>query len=779
MDENNIIKKKKNNNYYRRHHNHNRKYYKNQKKKNLILDLNDTGEIRNIMTYNQNTEPVVENILLVNEQTKTENDLVLNQEQELNNIVENNVDYDEPVVPLKKTKTRTKLSINNKYLKYGATFAILLVAIFSTSYSYFNYTKEDERQADIVAGEVYVKLVENSTTITLDKMYPREDSEARERNDNYFDFTIKGKNTSLSKAVIYSINISDGESVSGKTRIDPDYIKVDLQEKINNNYEYILNGVTLNDFDYSSFVPINTTSEITKEYRLRIWVGDNVLIGDTSNGATHTQTEFNNLFATYKISIDSRDMKPGVTLVNTAISDKQTAATNSCNPIWIDNMGTESDASDDIKYFTGDNSCVDMNYVWYSGKLWRITAIYPDGSMKLITNNPVTTIQWGSSIEYNGSWVYQWLNEDFYDTLNNVDGIVKTSTWNYTTSTSISTRPETLANQKTVNAKVGLLNVYEYYNSYRCINSETCTGSEHSDGYLKNGKYSWLITPYDSTRINNYLITGATNYNLPKTTLSVHPSIVLNTGIELTGSGTITDPYLVAGDKKAAESNSLLVNRSSGEYVKFNNELYRIVETNKTLGTTKIISVDYLKNSGTVVKKYFGSTTIYGKSSNTQSDDYWDYYLNHTWYNSIPNTYKKMIVNDTYYLGVVFEPSHYKSTICSDANLDTVTTKTCTKYTSNDVDKTYTGKIGLPRIGELFASQGSDTAADFLTLTPYDSVGVGYIRNISDIGQSRANRPTSGQTAVRPTFTLKRGIKITSGTGYVGGNTNSPFEISE
>ena len=63
MDENNIIKKKKNNNYYRRHHNHNRNYYKNQKKKNLILDLNDTGEIRNIMSYNQKEEPVVENIL--------------------------------------------------------------------------------------------------------------------------------------------------------------------------------------------------------------------------------------------------------------------------------------------------------------------------------------------------------------------------------------------------------------------------------------------------------------------------------------------------------------------------------------------------------------------------------------------------------------------------------------------------------------------------------------------------------------------------------------------
>ncbi len=32
---------------------------------------------------------------------------------------------------------------------------------------------------------------------------------------------------------------------------------------------------------------------------------------------------------------------------------------------------------------------------------------------------------------------------------------------------------------------------------------------------------------------------------------------------------------------------------------------------------------------------------------------------------------------------------------------------------------------------------------------------------------------------IRPSISLKSGIKITGGTGYVGGDTNSPFEISE
>jgi len=59
-----------------------------------------------------------------------------------------------------------------------------------------------------------------------------------------------------------------------------------------------------------------------------------------------------------------------------------------------------------------EKNTIDFNYVWYSGKLWRITAIYPDGRMKMITEDPITAIYFGSNTTYEGSWMYQWLNED-------------------------------------------------------------------------------------------------------------------------------------------------------------------------------------------------------------------------------------------------------------------------------------------------------------------------------------------------------------------------------
>lgn len=302
MDENNIIKKKNNKNNYRRPHN--RHYYHNKKKKNLIYDNNDTQEIKNILLYNETTKEELPKV-----------EIPVIKAYEL--LKEKAPDYEEEaVVPIKTKKKKNKKIINldifnNKVLKYGMSFAVLLIVIFGSSYSYFNYTKEDSRQADIASGEVYVKIVEDATNITLDKMYPRTDEEARSRNDNYFDFTVKAKNTSETREIEYQINIINGEDVTGKTRIDPKYIKIDLQEKVNNEYVYVEEGVLLTNFHFENIVPVNTTNEITKEYRLRLWVNDDIIISDTIPNASYTQTEFSNLYANFNLSLDSVDKAYG------------------------------------------------------------------------------------------------------------------------------------------------------------------------------------------------------------------------------------------------------------------------------------------------------------------------------------------------------------------------------------------------------------------------------------------------------------------------------------
>jgi hypothetical protein len=594
---------------------------------------------------------------------------------------------------------------------------------------------------------------------------------------NYIDFTVNG--TVDTERIYYEVYIVPKNTSTMTSNNINNYLKTYLTDQ---------NDVMISDSKiyknlrdsqksdgkvlYQAVIEPNTNGIVkneTRNFRLRLWISDEYQTNQTET------LEFS--IYLYAMNVDNEFEIPPYAdgKVRNAINAKINAETNSCNPIWVDDMGTQ-DETDDITYFSGANDCVDMNYVWYSGRLWRIVAIYPDRTMKMVTEDVLTTINWGSTVEYNGSWIYQWVNEDFYDTLVRPNDIIVGNTWNYSTDgNSTPVRPESIATQKTVFAPVGLLNAYEYYNAYR--NATTSTN------YLNIGYYWWHITPYSDSTVrfadNNG---GVSNSSPASNSRGVRPAVYLKSDVDFTGSGTKNDPYKIVGDKESPSSGTLISSRSVGEYVKFDNDIYRIVSIDENLGTTKLTRVDYLRDNGTVMSKYFASTAYYGSSTNTQTNDYWDYYLNNTWYGNISNTYKSMLVDGTYYLGF-YEPAgkNYKITICKDTEsaLDTITTKNCTKYTSSDTNKTFEGKVGLPRVGEMFSSQlgtGSSSSSYYLTLTPYSTT---YVRRVYQNGTLGSSAASSEAFSVRPSITLKSGIRITGGIGYVGGDVNSPFEISE
>ncbi len=701
---------------------------------------------------------------------------------------DNKITYDTLVnVEKEEPKERKSFIIGTK-MGYALGVLILVFALFGSTYAFFNYYKEDTRQADITTGEAYVRVLESNLNLSLTNQYPRTEEEARARSDNYIDFNLVGKNTSLTKVLGYNFTLSHGSDVTGKTRISDDYILFDLAELDGSNNEtLLLSGVSLSSFNsanISSFIiPTNQTTELQRKYRVRAWISEEVTISDDpEENATYTQAQFANLYANYTLHVNSQDrvLNIGSEAVMKAVNNK--IDNNICNPIWIDDMGTANDETDDIIYFSGTNDCVDMNYVWYSGKLWRITAIYPDGAMKLVTENNITSIAFNESGQVNfytdantTSYMYQWLNEDFYDTLVNPSNIlISDATWNYSTDgNSTPVRPESIATQKTKEAPIGLLNAYEYYNSYRNANT--------SSNYLNIGYYWWLITSYSDSYVSGVGVTGTMDSSLPARVRAVRPSINLKSGLEFTGSGTINSPYKIVGDKENPSNGTLISSRSVGEYVKFDNDIYRIVSLDENTGTTKLTKVDYLRDNGTGITKYFASSVYFGKSTNTQTDTYWDYYLNNTWYNSISNTYKNMLVDGTYYLGFYGSGEHYKITTCKDdvSTLDNITTKNCTKYTGSDTNKTFTGKVGLPRVGEMFSAQlggGYSTSKPMWTITPESA---SYVRYVSTYDGLETSAPKGTKAGVRPSINLKSGIKITGGIGYVGGDTNSPFEISE
>ena len=358
--------------YTNRRHNRHKNSQENKQKKNLFIENNDGDEVKNILEFNESIKKSLP-------------------------------DYGEiDVVPKKEEKKKFNLNFNSSKLKYSLGLIVLVVALFGTSYSFFNYRKEDSRQADISAGEVYVRLVENATSITLPKMYPRTDEEARSRDDNYFDFTIKGKNTSDTKSIIYTINVEDGEAVSGKTRINPQYIKVDLQQKVGQNYEYISEGVKLSDFSFTGAVLSSTTSEITREYRIRFWISDDVTISDSDPNATYTATQFNNLFATYNVSVSSKDKASAYGILaknaNTSTTINFANISGSTNGEGLYRLpGTQNDAYP-IYYYRGS---VENNNVLFGGYCWQIVRTTDTGGIKMIYNGLPDISGSGSNITYN------------------------------------------------------------------------------------------------------------------------------------------------------------------------------------------------------------------------------------------------------------------------------------------------------------------------------------------------------------------------------------------
>ena len=462
----------------------------------------------------------------------------------------------------------------------------------------------------------------------------------------------------------------------------------------------------------------------------------------------------------------------------------------------IESVNNPSDTSckteveeDGITYISGTKDCINFNYVWYSGKLWRVTAISPDGTMKMITDDAITTISYNQKDDisfydvskkddtsYTGSYVYQWLNEDFLDTLYNYKNIiVEDSTWNITNSNTssymdISTKlPETtLINNSTIgkNTPVGLLNSYEYYLSYK--------NTSVSFGYLSIGYKWWLLNPYSSSNIWYVYADSAYNDD-PLYSKSVRPSINLKPNIQLSGgTGTKDNPYTISGDKEQPTINTTLLNtRTIGEYVIFDEdgdtstkELYRIVGIED--GKTKLNKNDYVKSGTTTLTKKFSTNTTYG---NGDSDEYWDYYLNNTWYNSLASI--NMLDKGTYYIKTNDFGISYKNSLCNTNNT-TETTKSCVKTTSI----WNTGYVGLPRLGEMFASQqglGQSSSSIIWLITPSTQYSSSFGLLVGSDGSGGfSNHISYAAVAARPSIFLKTNVVITGGSG----TKSDPFEIA-
>lgn len=375
-------------------------------------------------------------------------------------------------------------------------------------------------------------------------------------------------------------------------------------------------------------------------------------------------------------------------------------------PITYNNSGLYK--IDNNYYYKGK---VTDNYLYYSARLWRIIS-FNDNGIKLITEDTQTSMVWSTENNYKNSYIYNWLNITdkehsgiFINSLNNYKNYLIKHSW----CTDIVTKDNQTCND-TLNNYVGLISIEEYLKA----------GGIES--YLNNNNYFWTINAsenniwyiFDKGGIND-----ETNDDTGYHSYGVRPSIVLDTNTPLyKGDGTKDNPYIIEND------NSVILNHKSiGSYIKYNDNLFRIIEKND----------DYIK-----------LTLAYHLEDSKVNYNNINQYLNNVLLNKLE---KNNLVKCPFYGGNYSKDNNYDY-----------------KEIYNKKEYSY---IGLPSVTELFITDDSD-----IWLNNYNNNSLIYTTNT--LGRLFLDN-NDNLHYLKPSICINGNITILSGSG----TNNDPYVLEE
>ena len=626
---------------------------------------------------------------------------------------------------------------------------VMIIAIIGVSWAAFNFSQAGSVPNKITTGSITMTYTETDNTISLNNALPTTDKTGmtRLKDGEYFDFTVSSEITGEVN-INYEISAKEvGEgTIDGSniklylTRLKEDGTEEQLMTPETYNEETTSNTFTGRPAGEMSLYTSSMNSSESNNYRLRMYVREEYNPQGDGGGLT------------FKVQ------------VNVYGKDR---IGEEASKVIIENLNSGSTYDDGYDTFiTGEDP---NNYVWYSGKLWRAVSVNNEAkTTKLVTQWGISTISYntGNQTAFEGSYMEEWLNDTSVDGfLGNLREpekfIVMDAKWNATedaTSLGSITRPSD--DGAIVENAVGLINIYEYQESFR--------GASSGTGYLNNGLYWYTLTSvylnpavngnrFVSTNGSVYVTLNDSNNQFIRPSLNLKPNIKI-----VSGNGTIDNPYRLEGDNDTNLSGTLLNTRYSGEYIRFGNEennLYRIVSHENGIGT-KITSAEPLKENREFKILNFDDNG----NSNYSSTNTIGTFLNGEYLtNYAGSDYVNMIEdNTTWYLGTVGRGINYKLAKYVDTTGNTLTSSITT------------AKVGLLRYGELMSGQFDrfNNNKSYWTLTKSDDLTISYV---SDNGNSNEVSPSPKVSvySIRPSLNLKSNVVITGGTG----TKNNPFTI--
>ena len=467
---------------------------------------------------------------------------------------------------------------------------IMLISVVGISYAFFVYYKVGDNSSQLIFGDIYLKLNDGTDSITLLNVFPetKEKARAEGRTDNIITFTVSGMNTTTNKDIWYEIMLNEGSEVEGRTRFNPEDLVFDLIEVNEDKTEtYLVDAQSYSDVNarriWVETVDRNTTTEVNKTYKLRMWLSEDVFISDTNPNATYSVGVYESSYASVKVSVYG-DFKVKMSYpisLKTLVENRMVLA------------GADSDGT---RFVTGDSSI--NNYVSYSGIVWRVVSVNSDGSIKMITEDMMTSMNGTST--YASSSLRTYLNDTFSSQLTNTDELLVTSKWDYTADTTADTiKPAT---SSYVEDKVGLLTLYEYMmaggsDSFLTKVSDDTSGNwwTMTLNYSQTpgpGWYGWLVSS-----------SGASTSPVSYTSWGIRPSIVLVSDIQVgDGLGTADNPYkIITGNEDITEPDDGEGGTTDPEEpVVQKNYLKRVGSEDSAFWSDTIVDNYYLVSSDTI-----------------------------------------------------------------------------------------------------------------------------------------------------------------------------------
>ncbi len=376
--------------------------------------------------------------------------------------------------------------------------------------------------------------------------------------------------------------------------------------------------------------------------------------------------------------------------------------------------------TNDIYRYVGN---ADNNYLQYRGYLWRIVRINEDNSVTMVTEEAITYLPYGGSLQ---NYILSWLNHDdskhsgiFEDTLESDELL--------TTKICLDKFPEIEVAgcfEGNKDYKIGLLSVYDYMEA------------DATESYLNNGTNFWTTNSYDSSTAWYIAEDGLIGTDSYSAKYGIRPVITLSGDtVILSGNGTSEDPYLIEErDVKTLQDSYV------GEYIRYQDQLWRIIS--KQEGKVKIASESCLQEKqGECKLAYFSK---YSNDFNETEEDNLLYDLNHDYYRKINND--NLLTEGNFYTGTYsLTDNNYR--VCLDDKL--------------------TLHVGFLSVAEPFAFEVTNTF--LMTTSPNNEMSIYTVNDAHAMFEDSVTQTL----AIRPVLYMKDKVTITGGKG----NYLSPYEL--